>query len=236
MAEKSTNTGLQVVLTALLLLSLGACNSTIDPGAVEPGYTYYPLTPGAWRSYAALSIAFLPDGSSDTSRFLLREETGTPDTIGAELIYPLYRYSRPDSLSDWVLDSVWTQRLTPTQAIQTENNEPLVKLVFPVAEGKEWDAHAFSFRESETVRMEQIGEPLLSSGLEFAATLRVIQSELNDPITGQNLRSEVYAQNVGLVEKDVRILDYCTDPDCLGQQEIESGRVLVLSIIAHGIE
>lgn len=220
----------------LFPLLLASCNSTVEPEELEPGYAYFPLSPGAYVDYNALLITFSPDGRSDTSRYLLREQTGSPDTINGDVIYPLYRYSRADSLSAWQLDSVWTQRRSTAQAIRTENNEALVKLVFPVAEGKSWDAHVYSFRESEMHRMEGIGEPLGLNGLDFASTLVVAQSELNDPITGQDLRSEVYAQNVGLIRRESRILEYCTDPECLGLQEIESGRIFEISVIAYGNE
>lgn len=219
-----------------LLLFLASCDSTVDPDLLEPGYAFFPTEPGSYREYAVVEINYRNTGEIDTLRFLLREETGQPDTIAGDVIFPLRRLSRADSTVTWELDSVWSFRRTATQAVQTENNQPFVKLVFPVEEGKTWDGNAFNTRDAEQYEMVNLNQGFNQNSLSFARTVTVIQDDLNDPITGQNLRSEIFAENVGLVTRESSILEFCTDPDCLGQQIIEIGRTYQQRLYAYGVD
>ena len=64
-------------------------------------------------------------------------------------------------------------------------------------------------------------------------TLTVIQEDNQDFIVSLDQRREIYAQGVGLVMKEVILLNYCTNPDCIGQQIVESGRKLTQYLLEY---
>jgi hypothetical protein len=72
------------------------------------------------------------------------------------------------------------------------------------------------------------------NGLNFPDVVTVLQEDNQDVIVQMDFRQERYARGIGLVSKEVTLLNYCTQPSCLGQQKIESGRVYKQQIIAYG--
>ncbi len=64
--------------------------------------------------------------------------------------------------------------------------------------------------------------------------VKVIQSEEDDLITLRDQRYEVYLKGVGMTESYYEVLTYCSRNDCLGEQIIDSGRLVRLELIKHG--
>ncbi|MGB5980063.1 MAG: hypothetical protein WBG62_21795, partial [Cyclobacteriaceae bacterium] len=83
-------------------------------------------------------------------------------------------------------------------------------------DGKEWDGNAYNASASDvyTARFEEEGD-----------LLTVVQEELRDTIVSQDIRKEVYSYDIGLVYREITLLNYCTRPDCLGEGIVEDGRV-----------
>ena len=71
---------------------------------------------------------------------------------------------------------------------------------------------------------------------EWSNTVTVVQGDFDDGITRTDLRTEVYALDIGLVYKSSRIVEFCADPDCLGQEIIEIGSDLEQRLIDFGNE
>ena len=72
--------------------------------------------------------------------------------------------------------------------------------------------------------------------ISFGNTITVIQNDFRDNITMNDVRTEVYAENIGLVYKNIEILQFCADPDCVGLEIVEVGRKLKQKIIDFGKE
>ncbi|MCZ6521759.1 MAG: hypothetical protein O6848_09720, partial [Bacteroidetes bacterium] len=144
-----------------------------------------------------------------------------------------------DTTQTWSLDSVWTTRRTAIQGIVVENNTPFVKLVFPVDENKTGDGNVLNTKEFDEYQMVNVFREFVIDSLEsisFGNTITVIQNDFRDNITMNDVRTEVYAENIGLVYKNIEILQFCADPDCVGLEIVEVGRKLKQKIIDFGKE
>ena len=120
-----------LVITAIYMM-LSCSEDTIQPPESLPGSNYFKLEKGFYKTYDVELIIFMLV-ESDTSKFQLWEVV-VDSFINSEneATHVLHRFVRPDDLSEWELDSVWTARKSTTTAVVVENNVPIIKMAFPV--------------------------------------------------------------------------------------------------------
>ena len=115
-----------------------------------------------------------------------------------------------------------------------EGNISFVKLRLPVTSGTRWNANTFNALGPDEYVYADIGASAVLGGMTFENTLTVRQEENDDPIVFRDMRSEVFAEGVGLVFKEVIQLNYCTEDACLGQQKVDHGLEMTMTIKAYG--
>ncbi|MDN5202386.1 hypothetical protein QQ008_13450 [Fulvivirgaceae bacterium BMA10] len=222
---------LLIILVALTFLQ---CDTEkLAPDEARVGFSYFPLEVGRYRIYDAREITY-SILSFDTTNFQLME--AVVDSFSNQentITYILNRSIRSDENDPWELDSVWTARRTPQQAIVTENNVPFLKLVFPVKERQPWDGNLLNTREEDPYEITALNEALTLIEDDPFSVLTVEQSN-EDDLTKVDRRFETYAQDIGLVIKESTILRFCTESDCLGQNIIEQGRSFRISLLEYG--
>lgn len=210
------------------------CTDPISPNPNRLGYGYWPMDSGQVRTYFITDIDYPLVGEVDTQRYYLQERVGEilrqTDT---DTVWALRRYTRTDTTQEWHLDSLWQARKTLTQGIVVENNVPVVKITFPVAEGADWDAHALSARGTKTYFIERLGDTTVIGNATYDPTLRVIQSNNQDVLIMQDFAQEIFADRIGLILRESRQFRYCNEDSCLGQQIIELGRHFRQTLIEH---
>ncbi len=224
-----------MVLFLALVICLSGCNETKDVGPDTLGLNFYPLNLGEYRVYDVVEINYLITGF-DTAVYQLRETIF--DTIQSEnrTTYLLRRDIRPDVLSEWESDSVWSVSRTDNYLAITENNIPFIKLTFPVTAGREWDGNSLNTRSALTYYYQPISDQLIDT-LNNEDHMRVIIEDVEENVTGVDLRSEVYAAGIGLVEKDYLSQRRCTSSDCgVDLGEVIGGRSLKQTLIEIGNE
>ena len=227
------------------LLVLG-CASDDAPPPVNPalrpvGSNYYPLTVGRYAVYEVEDIRYSLRDGADTNRYQLRERVA--DSLvgaGEEIIYSLERYSRESAEDYWQLDSVWTARRSEQRVVVTENNVPFVKLIFPFREDLRWDGNALNRRPTLTYTLTTTDSTLRREiGSERDSLLNhsrtVVQRRL-ETLVNDSVLTETYGPAAGLIYKKSRILQYCADQDCIGQQQVVSGRLYRQILIDYGKE
>ena len=189
------------------------CNELLAPEPERLGYEYFPLAVSDFRTYDVSVINYNLDGSTDTVIFQLKEVVSDSSIIGEETSYRLDRYRRGDALDTWVIDSVWSARLNTYQAIVVENNVPIIKLSFPVAEDKRWDGNAMNSIDFDEFKIKNLGMPFETNGIDYPKTLQMFKEDLRDPlgITQDNYRVEVFSAGLGLIYKLDENVKYCND-------------------------
>ena len=220
-------------ILGLMVLSILSCNESKEVGADELGYNYYPLRVGNYSIFEVEEIDYLITGF-DTSNYQLREIIIDSIQSIDQTTYLLRRDIRNTAADSWESDSVWTVTRTDNFLSITENNIPFIKLTFPVRLGREWDGNSLNSRSNVTYYYQSIQNSLIDS-ISANDHIRVIIEDIEENITGVDLRSEVYAEGIGLVEKDYLTQTKCTSSDCgadLG--EVIAGRSLKQTLIELG--
>ena len=217
-----------------MLLGLWSCN---DDSGFGPdfglGDDFFPLDPGVVRIYQVEDISFFP--GVDTAKFQLRMQVvDSFQNQAGGLTYIQHLSTRNTSDDPWEFLTAWSARLEENRAIQIEENVSFVKLFFPIEENREWDGNAFNDSDEDTYQMTDLFSSYITPEQDtIPNTLTVIQEDNQDFIVSLDQRREIYAQGVGLVMKEVILLNYCTNPDCIGQQIVESGRKLTQYLLEY---
>ncbi|MEO1435124.1 MAG: hypothetical protein AAFV80_06265 [Bacteroidota bacterium] len=216
------------------------------------GYDYFPQEVGKFIIYQVDSIIYdqQPQGTViDTNSIQVREEfvESFIDNSGAT-IYRIERSERRDANSPWVVRDVWSSSQNETQAIRTEENLRFIKMIYPALESTDpWDGNAFIDNntiisvagESITIfknwlyQYEAAGIPFTVSGVPFDSTLNVIQAN-EENLIELRYSKEVYAKDIGMVYREMMILDTQCIAACEGlswEQKAEKGFILKQRII-----
>ena len=227
--------GIIGVFLVFLLTFTTSCNTSKEVGPETVGYDFYPLAVGDYRIYDVEEINYLITGF-DTAVYQLREIITDSIPSIDQTTYLLRRDIRQNELDDWESDSVWAVTKTSNYLSITENNIPFIKLTFPVKQGKEWDGNSLNSRAEQIYYYEPI-DTLLVDSLTLNDQIRVVIEDVEENVTGVDLRSEAYVQGIGLVEKNYLTQKKCTSSDCgpdLG--EVIAGRALRQTLIEIGNE
>ncbi len=227
--------GLPIILAQLLFIS--SCNEEIEPNVDFFGYEYYPLTVGDYRIYHTSTTYYNLDGSIDSAKYLVKEiaEESVLFTDGNTRII-LGRYSKEINDLEWKKDSIWAVLMDDQKIVVSEANVDYVKLVFPVAEEKEWDGNATNAEQSEFYSIINLNKSYSYDTLTYENALTVVHNDLLDPakITEDDVRFEVFAKDVGLIHKYRKKINYCSG--CTENGKIDDGFIFEQKLIEFGQE
>lgn len=214
---------------------LVACNDSVQPfDPAAKGYDYYPLVSGSLRTYEVVEIIYNELGDHDTLLYQIEEEVGTSfsDVTGEET-YPLKRRIRMNGDTIWTQSSNRATYRNDRQAVLVLGGIPVISLTFPVEDGRAWDSMILSAAPSDEYEIQQSGQPYEVGGQQYAETLTVIQEDKPDSVINFVFAAEVYARNVGLIEKVYSDLQFCQPNVCPGEQIVVEGRYLTQRLIGY---
>jgi hypothetical protein len=140
-----------------------------------------------------------------------------------------YRSKRPDIFSPWVITDLWTAIIENNKAELVEENQRMVKLVFPISSSKLWNINQFNSFEQADAYYDFIFSGKTINGLFFDSTVRVEQEKERNLIAYKR-KFEEYAANVGLIRKvykDLTIMNFDT-------LNVKSGKEIFMDIVEYG--
>lgn len=208
-------------LWAALLLAMLSCERGTSPYPA-PGYGYFPLMSGQVAEYEVTETTYALAQTPLTRTYQFREMTGVPYTdASGQSVYSVVRAVK-NPQGEWVSDSVFIAWRTADQALRVENGATLVKIQFPVAEGARWNGNAFNTANEQTYQIGSVNKFLRTSFGTYDKTLTVVQQNDSTLLSLRRSR-EIYAENIGLIQRERTFVQYCGTPDCLGKGIIDYG-------------
>lgn len=234
----------KLFLGVVFLTCCFACKREVQEfGEVDTAY--FPLETGRYVDYQVDSITFSKFDAStfasdvDTSSYYIREQIGTSDIDNeGNIYYRVNRFRREDTTSNWAFQDVWVAQIEGYRAMRVEENMRYINLTFPIEEEKEWNGLVFIrtdtsftisngenldiFKDWDNYVMEDVDAPMIINGLSFDETLTVAHVDKENAIE-RRYSLEQYAKGVGLIQKDMMVLDapQCTTALCVSYPWIE---------------
>lgn len=226
---------LAYLLYSLAILALPACgDKNLEPDKNLLGYDYFPLDIGQYIDYDVKTTSYFPNNPTVTEQFQMRElliETYT--SVEGKSTHKIQRYKRANANLPWALDSTFSTHIDNFNAFRSENNRVFVKLAFPLSVGKKWNGNGFNNLKKDNNTIEELDIPRKINTFTFENTMKVVLAN-DSSLVYQDRRQEIYARKVGLVQSSIKILNYCTDANCIGQGKILSGTVKTQTLLNYG--
>lgn len=244
------------ILFGASCLFLPSCKdkSVVEDFQVDFGYEYLPIEIGKYRDYLVDSTTYDigPSGSIivTNSQNYVREliaDTIT-DNLG-RLGYKIERYEKKELEADWEIADIWMTIKTEEQVESLEENLRFVKLVFPLKEGLIWDGNRFIDETTTAViagesieifksweyEVDFVAQPVAVNNELYDDAIQVIQAD-NENLIELRFSREQYVRDIGLVFREMRILDTQCITECEGlpwEAKAEKGFILTQSLIDH---
>lgn len=222
-----------------------SCNNDDDNFIPEAGYNYFPLQLNSYRDYKINSTSYFlrPDSTlnkvvpdSTVKVYYLREIIASKflDFEGDSALR-IEIYTKAKLLDEWPNqpDSIAIAKLKNDELIYEINNRTLIKLIFPVKNGLNWNANKFNSLGEEIYSINNLGASIQLSDTILSPALRVNQSDIENLIEVDK-RTEEYVLNVGLARKNTRILQYRQSNGMVLTGEIEKGTIFTQELIKNG--
>lgn len=185
---------------ALIFISSACSLDEVDPEDVNTGYQYFPLEHGATWIYDVYEIKYRLT-ENDTLDYFLKVEIVDTFHIGKEKTYVIERMKSSTVDGPWKMDSVWSFKRNPTQAVVTENSVRYIHLVFPFEEGVSFDRNALNNKSKATYRISDVRRAYEVPDYErFTETVKATLEFQGNIITTKD-KFVVYARNTGLVHR-----------------------------------
>lgn len=225
----------KALLALGLLLWLTACDREIEEPVSSFGQAYQPLDLGRFWLYEVDQTIYFGENDFETEQFFLRDRVRSFFiNEEREQVYIIDR-ERSEDQSQWERVSSFTRFYREETLIENQENQAIVALVFPPVLGTSWDANVY--RAEPRDEFEVVSSLSFEQGNQSeTGLLRILQNEEDDQVTFRDNRYEIYGENIGMVEKYSEVVTYCSRNDCLGEQLINSGEVLLMKLVDYGRE
>ncbi len=241
-------------LLSLVLLGLSSCNKYSPESDLDFGENYFPLELNKYWVYDVDSIIYDNVGNItviDTVSFKLKETiTDTLFDNQNRQVYLVERSELRNASVGWEVKDIWVAQLTNNQAQRVEENLRFIKLIFPVSlETTPWNGN--SFIDPNTIvtvagesvvifknwlyEYSEVDEYRELGSLAFDSTLTVVQAS-EENLIELRYSAETYAKGVGLIYKEMKILDTQCISNCAGEdweEKAEKGFIVKQTIIDH---
>lgn len=222
----------------MLALSLFiSCESDDMEGVVQlKDHEYMPLHRGLYHIYAITETEYVNGPEGETTNYHLKIEIA--DSILSANGYYTYVMQLSTRISygqDWVPTETWSAIFNEREAIVQEGNISYVKLALPLTANRTWNGNIYNAFGEEVYRIGFFAQSFSVGNVNFIDAIEVIQKNDIDPIVGNDVRKEVYVRGVGLVNRKVETVVYCSNSQsCIGQKIIESGVIKEQVLIEYG--
>ncbi len=151
------------------------------------------------------------------------------DNVG-RIARKFHRFERKNSSLPWEETDIWTAIIVDDRAELVEENQRKVKLVFMPTLEKVWNINAFNNLGSIEAFYSSIDESKTINNLTFENTLTVEEEDFKTLIETRR-KFEVYAENVGMISKTFKNLEFK-----FGSSKPIKGEEYYFNVINYGVE
>ncbi len=214
-----------------------SCTEEVPLSPETFGLKYYHLKTGDFWIYKVTQTRYrnqFAEQASDSVSYYVREQIDTVfQDLAGEATFKFTRSRRNTPAEAWGKDSVFVVNKSGTDVRLTQNNWRVVAFIFPVLQGKQWNAHIFNTQSSVNNPAEvtfysfaDVGQPAVINGVNYANTVKVVQLANKNAIEQQDLH-EIYGYGVGRIYRQKLVYQYCSDPDRQNNCEIGTNFIIM---------
>jgi hypothetical protein len=230
-----------VVALAWLAMS---CDS--DEPSRASDLNYFPLQVGLYHIYDVSETKYILGTPESTEYQLKTVVTDSFLNVDEMYTYVIHRSKRMTDADAWESLDTWTATKSPREVVVNEGNTPYVVLAFPLSKNARWNGNKYNTVVNPTTKGNEDLYTLEKNGVAYTATnnetfpdcIVVNQEDNREFVVFLDQRKEVYAADIGLIEKEITGLQYCNDQDrdCIGKQIVDDGIIYKQVLSDYGFE
>jgi hypothetical protein len=221
-----------IAVASLFLSSFLSCKK--QEQNYDLHYGYFGFTPGRFVDYNVIEITHDENllKAHDTLRYQLRTVIGDTfkDNAG-RIAREFIRYKRKNATQQWEETDIWTAIIADARAEIVEENQRFIKLVFEPNSSKRWNPNAYTTYPPMEAKYKWVHKPFKYNAFNFDSTLRVNQDSLR-VLYFYRRKFEVYAKNIGLIQKYYKDLDI----EGFDTLNVKFGKELYYTCIGYGFK
>jgi len=213
----------QLLLVFAMAIMFASCGEeSIAPEPIDLQSDFFPLAIGKTWIYQTDSIVYNELlNSVDTLRGFVKEEiTESFELANGSINFVIDRSFRRSANQPWNNTDIYSSTIIDNKVTRNEENLRFVKLLLPPEDGQIWDGNQF-FDESTLVnvggelievfknwesQLSSIGGSMTVNGIDYNNTIEVVLVDSENSIE-KRFAKEVYAKGVGLISKEMIIID-----------------------------
>lgn len=185
-----------------VLILLSACKKTEpDKGNYAAGYEYFPVNPGHQLIYEVDSIVYDDfNGSVDTFTYQCKEIIAdTFSGIDGKINQRIEWYYRQHDTDAWEFYHAGFSTLTTFTAEVTQQNEKIIRLIFPVSNSASWNGYAYTTHtDKPEFYYDNIGSSYQGVNELFVNTITVVEQSDSNLIELME-KNRIYSPYIGMV-------------------------------------
>jgi hypothetical protein len=187
----------------------------------KPSINYHPFKAGSFAEFEVLRTAYGIAEGRTTTKLTVKERMGDSFRDATEqIVFPIHYETWHNNT--WRPDSSSLMWQTPNKVFALEHGHTVIKLLLPVADRNFWDGNAYNNTGEQRFEIRNVGKALAVDTQLFPNTITVIRQN-DSTLLSQRKFIEVYAEGVGLIQREKVYVNFCYEPGCTGKAVIQSG-------------
>jgi hypothetical protein len=188
------------VLAAMVFIG---CDNSIDqPELKAPDYNYFPLYEGLeWIDSIRQIHIDDPVGVYDTIFYLTKTTIDSIEAV-AEFDTNFYctKYRFDTASQSWNFQNRFWFNRTRTKLLEHDENVTMLRLVFPLSLGTQWNPYSYTVYSDTSLRdmVIAIDNPVLIHGMHFDSTMTVMHQN-DSTLIYKYVEKSIFAYNLGKV-------------------------------------
>ncbi len=193
-------------LTLGLLLVL-SCDKSENLPNPDMGLNYFPLKVAAVNVYDVDSTVYSDFTNTITEfKFLIKDSViGQFTDAQGNTAFRIERFKKTTT-QDWTFQKVIAKKIINNRAEEFIDNTRYVRLVFPANTESTWNGNLYNSNDAWIHKITSVEATSSIGTLKLDSTIN-IEQHLEINLIREDIYTESYAKNVGLVKKEVKAVD-----------------------------
>ena len=191
-------------IALLLILSCDKAENLPNP---DMGLNYFPLKVNSYTIYDVDSTVYSDFTNTITEfKFLIKDSIINQFTDAqGNTAFRIERFKKTTT-QDWTFQKVIAKKIINNRAEEFIDNTRYVRLVFPATLESTWNGNLYNSLDEWKHQVKSIEASATIGTLKLDSTISIQQhSEIN--LIREDIYTESYAKNIGLVKKEVKAVD-----------------------------
>jgi hypothetical protein len=184
-------------------------------------HAYFPVREGMFNDFEVVRTSYTLAAPPQTKKYMVRHLIGAPFTDQTnQTIFPVSYLTFSNLV--WSVDSVGAVWSTFDRIFGNENGQTIVKLAEPLSERNFWNGNAYNKSSDQQFRVVDADMGRQVGSFNFPKTIVIVRQN-DSTLLSRKRYTEIYAEGVGLVQREITMINYCYSTDCKGQGVVQGG-------------